>query len=122
MPDPILQALETHAQSDKDHFERQEKSNERQDQALILVHSKLDRLVGDHPTNGELGIMIAGIARDVNEVKIQTTKTNGRVTVLEADQNKSEGHSDGTKALWGWIVAGITIIITVANFVLPHLK
>lgn len=42
-------------------------------------------------TNGELGIMITDVAKDVTEIKVQTLKTNGRVTALEKWQSMLTG-------------------------------
>lgn len=42
-------------------------------------------------TNGELGIMIEDVAKDVTEIKTQTTRTNGRVTALEKWQHMLTG-------------------------------
>lgn len=62
------------------------------------IHEKLDKAANEHPTNGELALMIKGVADDVTgvkegvgEVKVQTTATNGRVTKLEAAKNMAFG-------------------------------
>jgi hypothetical protein len=47
------------------------------------------------PTNGELSLMIKDLARELRSaltrIEIQTTKTNGRVTMLEDMKNKLVG-------------------------------
>jgi hypothetical protein len=84
------------------------------------LHAKLDKIVSDHPTNGELGIMLSNIAKEVGEIKIQTTKTNGRVTILEAGSNERRGQGNGRKDMWGWIVGGVTFLIMVINFFVQY--
>jgi hypothetical protein len=59
-------------------------------------------MASDNPTNGELKIMlddiketILEIKADGKEVKIQTTKTNGRATALEGWSNDTKKIIDG---------------------------
>lgn len=86
------------------------------------IHTKLDKIASDHPTNGELGIMLTNIAKDLNDVKIQTTKTNGRVTALESEGSESKGRGAGRKDMWGWITAGVAFGIMIIGFVAQYMK
>lgn len=88
------------------------------------------------PTNGELKIMLDNlehkhsdvmgvlheIKMDVKETKIQTTKTNGRVTTLETwsekvnefieAQVKKNDITDELKGNWRWLIGiGSTVIL-----------
>jgi len=45
----------------------------------------------EQPTIGELALMIGNIATDITEIRVQTTKTNGRVGKLEAFRNMLMG-------------------------------
>lgn len=58
---------------------------------FLSIHSRLDKLAEDHPTNGELGLMLGNVARDIGEIKVQTTRTNGRVSKLEAAKHMAIG-------------------------------
>lgn len=91
-----------------------------------MLHDKLDKLtdklLNDHPTNGELGIKIDNLAKEVAEVKIQTTKTNGRVTALEKTDSENEGKGKGMRAFLGWIIAGVSLTISVIGFVIQNFK
>jgi len=51
---------------------------------------------GEEPTNRELMIYLQEMKDDVAEIKLQTIKTNGRVTALEK---------------WMWGIVGATSII-----------
>lgn len=109
MDSPVTKReFDAHSKEDRENFQ--------------AIHIKLDKIANNHPTNGELGIMLTNIAKDVSEVKIQTTKTNGRVTTLEVVNSKNKGRGEGMKSMWGWVVAGVTLAMALGAFALQNLR
>ena len=45
-----------------------------------------------------------------------------RITTLENAKFESAGKGDGVKAMWGWIVAVISLVIMVGGFLIQNLR
>lgn len=45
-----------------------------------------------------------------------------RLSTLEKAQYESKGSSGGMRDMWGWIIAGILVLIAIGGFALSHLK
>lgn len=45
-----------------------------------------------------------------------------RLTALEAARYETVGKGDGMKAMWGWIAAGISLMIMIAGFLIQNLR
>lgn len=80
-------------------------------------------MASDNPTNGELKIMlddikevVLEIKEDGKEVKVQTTKTNGRVTQLESDHRLLK---ESVNSKWWALSIIITVLCGFFAFIIP---
>lgn len=70
-----------------------------------------------------LRILVASVksTQDMQLAQLTTLLTD-RLTSLEKSKDQNSGKSGGAKDMGGWIVGGVMFLITLATFVLPHLK
>lgn len=58
---------------------------------------------------------VAGLRHTVEEVRVQTTTTNGRVTVLEKWKVYTDGVKAGAGGLWQYAVAAAGFALVIVN-------
>src|ERR1035437_7415708 len=70
-----------------------------------------------------LRTLVAQTAQTVaGQLATMSSAINDRISALEKTQYTSSGKDTGGKDVWGYIVAGIAVLVAMASFILPRLK
>lgn len=70
-----------------------------------------------------LRTLVAATAATVAQQLAQVSSgINDRISALEKSQYEGAGKTTGGKDVWGYIAAGIAVIIAIGSFLMPHLR